>query len=208
MIKFVPIFVCDFQLFAHPFFPPSFELRVEVAFVVGDVRWCCVYVSIAAVFGAVFAAAGLRFLSSSVFLPLLFEQRWLLLRPFVSGGVGEREVDGDGNLRIVFLSILRWPLLLPLLQPQSLLLVVAYALSVSKVSKERPGCSCTSLYRLSIPWLTIFTISLGTIALCQSLALSALVSTLRIFDGVCVVAVVVSVFCFDSVMGNTDFRSP
>jgi hypothetical protein len=56
MIKFVPILGCDFQLFAHPSWLPFFVLGVEVAFVVGDVLWHCMHVSIAAVFGAVFAA--------------------------------------------------------------------------------------------------------------------------------------------------------
>ena len=70
--------------------------------------------------------------------------------------MGEREVDGDGkDLRIVFLSILWWPLLLLLLWPPSLLSVVAYALSMSELSKERLGCHCTSWRRLSNPWLTI-----------------------------------------------------
>ncbi len=71
-------------------------------------------------------------------------------------GVEEREVDADGDdLRVVFLSILRRPLLLPLLWPPSLLSVVTYALSVSELSEERLGCHCTSWHRLSNPWLTI-----------------------------------------------------
>ena len=69
--------------------------------------------------------------------------------------MGEREVDGDGdNSHIVLLSILRRPLLLPLLRPPSSLLVVTYALSVSELSEETLGCHCTSWHRLSNPWLT------------------------------------------------------
>jgi hypothetical protein len=123
---------------------------------------------------------GFRSRSSSFFPLLLFDQRLLLLRPFEGGGVGEREVDGDGdNLRIVFLSILWRPLVLPLLWPPSLLSVVAYVLSVSELSEERLGCRCTSLRRLSNPWLTISAFSPGAVALRQSLASSDLVSTFR-----------------------------
>jgi hypothetical protein len=119
--------------------------------------------------------------SSSFFPSLLFDQRLLLLHPFEGGGVGEREVDGDGdNLRVVFLSILQRPLLLPLLWPPSLLSVVAYALFVSELSEERLGCRCTSLRRLSNPWLTISAFSPGAVALRRSLASSALVNTFRI----------------------------
>ena len=56
MIKFCPIFVGDVQLITHPFWPQSFEFGVEVAFVVRDVLWLCVRVSVAVVFGTVFAA--------------------------------------------------------------------------------------------------------------------------------------------------------
>jgi hypothetical protein len=61
MLKFVPIFVCNFQHIVHPLWPSSFVLGVEVAFVGGDVLWCCVRVTIAAVFGAVFAACEIAF---------------------------------------------------------------------------------------------------------------------------------------------------
>ena len=62
MLEFVPILVCYFQLIAHPLRPPSFELGVEVAFVVGDVLWRCLHITIAVVFGALFTASGLAFL--------------------------------------------------------------------------------------------------------------------------------------------------
>jgi len=61
MLEFVPLFVLNFQLVAYPLRPPSFVLGVEVAFVVWDVLWRCVRVTIAAVFGAVFAACGISF---------------------------------------------------------------------------------------------------------------------------------------------------
>ena len=61
MLKFVPLFVLNFQLVAYPLRHPFFVLGVEVAFVVWDVLWCCVRVTIAAVFGAVFAACGISF---------------------------------------------------------------------------------------------------------------------------------------------------
>ena len=61
MLEFVPFFVLNFQLVAYPLWPPSFVLGVEVAFVVWDVLWCCVRVTIAAVFGTVFAACGIWF---------------------------------------------------------------------------------------------------------------------------------------------------
>ena len=81
---------------------------------------------------------GFRSLSSSSFLPsLLFDRRLLLLHPFEGGGEGEQEVDGDGiDLHVVFLSILRWPLILPLLWPPSLLSVVAYALFAGNVDAK------------------------------------------------------------------------
>ena len=124
---------------------------------------------------------GFRYRSSSFFPSPLFNQRLLLLRPFECGGVGKREVDGVGdNLCVVFLSIVRQPLLLPLFWPPSLLLVVAYALSVSELSEERLSCRCTSWRRLSNPWVTISAFSPGVVALQQSLASSALVSTFRI----------------------------
>ena len=62
MLKFVSILVCYFQLTALLLRPPSFELGVEVAFVVGDVLWRCLRITIAVVFGAVFAASGIAFL--------------------------------------------------------------------------------------------------------------------------------------------------
>ena len=72
MIKFVPLFVCNFQLFTHPIWPPSFVLGVEVAFVMGGVLWRCMRVSIVAMFGAVLQPVVLCSLSSSVFPPLLY----------------------------------------------------------------------------------------------------------------------------------------
>ena len=83
-------------------------------------------------------------------------------------------------MRIVFLSILQRPLLLPLLWLLSLLSVVACALSVSELSKERLGCCCTSWRRRSNPWLTISAFSPGAGALRRSLASLAPVSTFRI----------------------------
>jgi hypothetical protein len=157
------------NFFAHPPWPwpPSFVLGVEVAFVVGDVLWRCVRVSIAAVFGAVFAAHRIAF----PFLVCLVPPAAALLltsaadSSLVGGGVGGREVDGDGEFCGVFLSILQRPLLLPLLRSLSLLLVIPYALSVSELSEERLGCCCTSWHRLSIPWLTISVVSPGAVAL-------------------------------------------
>jgi hypothetical protein len=61
MIKLVSFFVCNVQLIPHPLRLPSFELRVEVAFVLRDVFWFCVRVSVAVVFGAVFADYGIVF---------------------------------------------------------------------------------------------------------------------------------------------------
>jgi hypothetical protein len=61
MLKFVPLLVLNFQLVAYPLRPPTFVLGVEVAYVVWDVLWHCVRVTIAAVFGAVFAACGISF---------------------------------------------------------------------------------------------------------------------------------------------------
>ena len=73
-------------------------------------------ITIAAVFGAVFATGGILIPFLFFFPSLLFDQRLLLLRLVEDGRVGEREVDGDGDgLRIVFLSIKRRLLLLPLL---------------------------------------------------------------------------------------------
>ena len=60
-LKFVPLLVLNFQLVAYPLWPSSFVLGVEVAFVVWDVLWRCMRVTIAAVFGAVFAACGISF---------------------------------------------------------------------------------------------------------------------------------------------------
>jgi len=122
----------------------------------------------------------LHSLSSSVFPLRLFDRRRLLLRLFVGGGVGEHEVDGDGDLRIVFLAILQWPLLLHLPWSPSSLSNMAYALSMTELSEERLGCCCTSWLRLSIPWLTIFAFSPGAFALQRSCASLALVSALRI----------------------------
>ena len=117
-------------------------------------------------------------------------------------------MDGDGDLRSVFLSILRRPLLLPLLRPSSLLLVIAYALSMSELSEERLSCLCTSWRRLSIPWLAISAVSPGAIALQQSLASSAPVSILRISWIEFVSWLWLYLFCFDGAMGNADFRIP
>jgi hypothetical protein len=61
MLEFVPLLVLNFQLVAYPLWPPTFVLGVEVAFVVWDVLWRCVRVTIAAVFGAVFAACEISF---------------------------------------------------------------------------------------------------------------------------------------------------
>ena len=61
MLKFVPLLVLNFQLVAYPLWPPTFVHGVEVAFVVWDVLWHCVRVTIAAMFGAVFAACGVSF---------------------------------------------------------------------------------------------------------------------------------------------------
>jgi len=145
MFEFVPLLVLNFQLVAYPLWPSAFVLGVKVAFVVWDVLWRCVRVTIAAVFGVVFAACGISF-PFLIFLSVaVLDRCLLLLYPFEGGGVGEQEVDGDGdNLLVVFLSILRQPLLLPLLWPPSSLLVVAYALSMSELSEERLGCCCTS----------------------------------------------------------------
>jgi hypothetical protein len=85
-------------------------------------------------------------LSLSVFPPRLFDRRWLLLCLFVGGGVGEREVDGYGDLRIVFLAILQWPLLLYLPRSPSSLSDIH-----AELSEERLGCRCTSWLRLSTP---------------------------------------------------------
>ena len=76
MIELVPFFVCDVQLIARPLRSPFFELRVEVAFVVGGVLWFCMRVSVAIVFGAVFAACGIAFpflvfLSSAALWPVM-----------------------------------------------------------------------------------------------------------------------------------------
>ena len=62
MLEFVPLLVLNFQLVAYPLWPPTFVLGVEVAFVVWDVLWRCVRVTIAALFGAVFASSGILFL--------------------------------------------------------------------------------------------------------------------------------------------------
>jgi hypothetical protein len=61
MLEFIPLLVLDFHLVAYPLWPPTFVLGVEVAFVVCDVLWCCMRETIAAVFGAVFAACGISF---------------------------------------------------------------------------------------------------------------------------------------------------
>jgi hypothetical protein len=61
MLEFVPLLVLNFQLVAYPLWPPTFVLGVEVAFVVWDVLWRCVRVTIAAVFCAEFAACGILF---------------------------------------------------------------------------------------------------------------------------------------------------
>ena len=100
--------------------------------------------------------------------------------PLLGGGVGDCDMDGDGDLCVVFLSILHQLLLLPLLQPASLLLDEEGALSVAKLLEERLGCCYTSWCRLSIIWLTTSLNSSGAVVLQQSRALSALVSTLRI----------------------------
>ena len=143
MFEFVPLLVLNFQLVGYPLRPPTFVLGVEVECVVCDVIWCCVRVTIATMFGVVFAACGISF-PFLIFLSIaVLDRCLLLLYSFKGGGVGEREVDGDGdNLLVVFLSILRRPLLLPLLWPP--LSVVAYALSMSELFEERLGCCCTS----------------------------------------------------------------
>ena len=61
MLEFVPLLVLNFQFVAYPLRPPAFVLGIEVAFVVCDVLWRCVCVTIATVFGAVFAAGGISF---------------------------------------------------------------------------------------------------------------------------------------------------
>ena len=61
MLEFAPLLVLNFQLVSNPLRPPTFVLGAEVAFVVWDVLWCCVCETIAAVFGAVFAAGGVLF---------------------------------------------------------------------------------------------------------------------------------------------------
>ena len=61
MLKLVPLLVLNFQFVPYPLRPPSFVIGVEVAFVVCDVLWRCVHVTIAAVFGAMFAASGILF---------------------------------------------------------------------------------------------------------------------------------------------------
>ncbi len=61
VLEFVPLLVLNFQLVAYPLWPPSFVLGVEVAFVVWDVLWRCVRVTISAVFGTVFASCGISF---------------------------------------------------------------------------------------------------------------------------------------------------
>ena len=62
MLEFVQLLVLNLQFVAYPLRPPAFVLGVEVAFVVCDVLWRCVRVTIAAVFGAVFASSGILFL--------------------------------------------------------------------------------------------------------------------------------------------------
>ena len=96
MVKFVPIFVRDFQLFAHPpwsSWPPYFVLGIEVPFVVGDVLWRCVRVSIAAVFGTVFAARGIAF----SFLNCLVHPAALLLTLAAASSLCRWWGGGDGR---------------------------------------------------------------------------------------------------------------
>ncbi len=61
MLEFIPLLVLDFHLVTYPLRPPTLVLGVEVAFVMWNVRWRCVRITIAAVFGAVFAACGILF---------------------------------------------------------------------------------------------------------------------------------------------------
>jgi len=63
MLEFEPLLVLDFQLVPYPLWlwPPTFVLGVEVAFVVWDFLRHCVRITIASVFGAVFAACGILF---------------------------------------------------------------------------------------------------------------------------------------------------
>jgi hypothetical protein len=107
-IEFVPFSIFDFQFVTHPLWFPTLELWVKFALVVGDVFRLCVGVSVAIVFCAMFATHLIEFFFVFYLLPWLFDQQQLLLCPFGGGGMGELEVDGDGNLRVVFFSILRW----------------------------------------------------------------------------------------------------
>ena len=182
MLEFVPLLVLNFQLVAYPIRPPTFVLGVEVAFVVWDVLWRCVRVTIAAVFGTVFAACGmlfpfLIFLSiaalRSMFAPASPLRRWW--RGGTRGGRGWRRFE-----HCLFVHPVAAFAHAPALASVLAVGCCICALRVGTVRGETQLCRCTSWRRLSNPWLTISTFSPGAGALRRSLASSAPVCTFRI----------------------------
>ena len=62
MLEFAPLLVLYLQFVPYSLRPPAFVLGAEVAFCVFYVLWHCMCVTIAAVFGAVFATGEITFL--------------------------------------------------------------------------------------------------------------------------------------------------